>query len=131
MSAKEPISGPDVPLFELPFSAAIRANGFVFVSGQASTDSRSGDIIVDTFEGEMRRSFEHVRKILRGAGCDLQDIVQVRSYVGRRAYLAEYNRLYREIMPKPFPARTTLIDCLGDDLKYEVDVVALIPSELR
>ena len=107
----------------LPFSPAVRAGGFVFVSGQASVDD-AGKIVSDTFEGEVRRSFENLRRVLRAAGLDLRDVVQVRSYVARQEDLAEYNRIYAEFFKPPYPARTTLIGCLGTLLKFEVDAVA-------
>lgn len=119
----EVIRGPGVPISSLPFSSAIRAGGFVFVSGQASVDE-TGRIVRDSFAGEMRRSFANVAKVLSGAGLTFADVVQVRSYVARAEDLAEYNRIYAELFKEPYPARTTLIGCLGDLLAFEVDVVA-------
>ncbi len=117
------IDGPDVPKSHLPFSPAIEAAGFVFVSGQASVDG-TGKIVSETFEGEMRRSLENVRKILAAAGLGLKDVIRVTSYLGRQEDLAEYNRIYREYFHEPYPARSTLMGCLGTLLKFEVDVVA-------
>jgi 2-iminobutanoate/2-iminopropanoate deaminase len=97
----------------------------VFVSGQALVDA-SGKIVKDTFEGEMRRSMENLRAVLAGAGLDLRDVVQVRSYVGRQEDLAEYNRIYRDYFDEPFLARTALIGCLGTLLKFEIDAQALV-----
>src|SRR5688500_15944989 len=97
---KQPIIGAGVPASDLPFSPAVRAGGFVFVSGQASVDA-TGRIVVDTFEGEMRRSMENVRAVLAGAGLALTDVVQVRSYLGGKEYLGEYNRIYREYFIEP------------------------------
>jgi 2-iminobutanoate/2-iminopropanoate deaminase len=122
-TSPESSSGQAIPKSSLPFSPAIRAGEFLFVSGQASVDS-SGAIVQDSFEGEMRRSFANVVAILRAHGLSLGDVVQVRSYVGRQEDLAEYNRIYREIFAEPFPARSTLIGVLGTLLKFEVDVTA-------
>jgi 2-iminobutanoate/2-iminopropanoate deaminase len=119
----EVISGADVPSSHLPFSPGIRAGGFLFVSGQASVDS-TGKIVVDTFEGEFRRSMENARCILVAAGLTFADVVQVRSYVDNPTDLAEYNRLYREYFSTPFPARTTIVNCLGGALKFEIDLTA-------
>ncbi len=115
----------DIPRSHLPFSPAVRAGDFVFVSGQASVDD-TGKIVVDTFEGEMRRSFDNVRRILAAAGASLADVVQVRSYIGRDTDVAEYNRIYRDFFSEPFPARTTIVNCLGTALKFEVDVTAYV-----
>jgi 2-iminobutanoate/2-iminopropanoate deaminase len=107
----------------LPFSPAVCAGPFVFVSGQASVDS-AGEIVPDDFAGEMRRSLGNVIAILEAAGLGLRHVVQVRSYVGHQRDLAEYNQLFAELFTSPYPARTTLIGCLGTLLKFEVDVVA-------
>ena len=117
------VDGPDVPHSHLPFSPAIHAGPFVFVSGQASVDA-TGKIISDTFEGEMRRSLQNVQKVLAAAGLGFKDVVRVTSYLGRQDDLAEYNRVYREFFSEPYPARSTLMGCLGTLLKFEVDVVA-------
>jgi 2-iminobutanoate/2-iminopropanoate deaminase len=117
------IEGPGVPRSHLPFSAAVRAGSLVFVSGQASVDE-TGKIVSDTFEGEMRRSMENVRKVLAAAGLGFEHVVRVCSYLGRQDDLAEYNRIYREYFSEPFPARSTLMGCLGTLLKFEIDVVA-------
>lgn len=123
MTKKEIITGEGIPHSHLPFSPGLIVGDFVFVSGQASVDE-NGKIINESFAGECRRSFENVKKILVGAGLDFSDVVQVRNYVGKQEYLAEFNEIYKEYFSSPFPARTTLIGCLGDLLKFEVDVVA-------
>src|SRR5688500_16294758 len=124
----EPIRDPSIPTSHLPFTPALRAGGFLFVSGQASVDDK-GAIVSDTFAGEFRRSFDNVKRILAAAGLTLGDVVNVRSYVRDPADLAEYNKLYRELFNeaapgKPFPTRTTITNCLPEILKYEVEVVA-------
>lgn len=125
---KKVISGKDVPQSNLPFSPALQVGEWVFVSGQASVDE-AGNIVEDTFEGECRRSFENVKKVLAGAELTLDDVVQVRNYVGKPEYLTEFNRIYQEYFSPPYPARTTIMNCLGDVLKFEVEVIALKPSE--
>lgn len=122
------IHGEGVPLSHLPFSPAVKVGNFVFVSGQASVDD-TGQIVNDTFAGEMRRSFQNVIKVLAGAGLTLQNVCKVTSYVGRPEDLAEYNTVYKEYFQPPYPARTTLTGCLGDVLKFEVDVVAVFSEQ--
>jgi 2-iminobutanoate/2-iminopropanoate deaminase len=107
----------------LPYSPAVRVGDFTFVSGQASVDAQ-GKIVNDTFAGEMRRSIANVEAVLKAAGLGLRHIVQVRSYVAQQTDLTEYNRIYAELFSEPYPARTTLIGCLGALLKFEIDVVA-------
>lgn len=127
MKNVEIITGDGVPQSHLPFSPAIRAGDFVFISGQASVDDE-GKIVEDSFEGECRRSFQNLGKILRGAGLDYKDVVQVRNYVGRQEDLVSFNQIYREFFNAPFPARTTIMGCLGTLLKFEVEAVAYDPK---
>lgn len=114
----------DTPVSHLPFSPAVKVGDLIFVSGQASVDA-TGQIITDTFEGEFRRSIENLRKVLEGAGSDLRHVIQTRNYVRDAADVPRYNELYREYFSAPFPARTTITNCLPPALKYEVECVAV------
>lgn len=122
---REAIASGDVPLSHLPFSPAVRAGDFVFVSGQASVDD-TGAYIEEDFAGEMERSMRNVERILGAAGATMNDVVQVRAYLGDAQYREEYNAQYPRYFSAPLPARTTLSGGLGS-LKFEVDVQAYAP----
>jgi 2-iminobutanoate/2-iminopropanoate deaminase len=107
----------------LPYSPGVAVGQFLFVAGQASVDT-SGTIVSDTFDGEMRRTFKNLIAVLEADGLSLGDVVQVRGYVNNESDLDVYNRLYAEFFSPPYPARTTLVGCLGTRLKFEIDVVA-------
>jgi 2-iminobutanoate/2-iminopropanoate deaminase len=116
------ITGNQLPQTQLPFSHAIQAGDFVFISGQASVDEK-GAIVQGSFEDECHRSFENLGRVLQAVGLDFSDIVQVRNYVGKQEFLASFNSIYRHYFTEPYPARTTIVGCLGDLLKFEVDAV--------
>lgn len=115
---------PDTPVSHLPFSPAVVVGDLIFVSGQASVDD-TGKIVSDTFEGEFRRSLENVRRVLAAAGSDLAHVVQTRNYVRDAEDLPQFNTLYRQFFTAPFPARTTITNCLPPSLRYEIEVVAV------
>lgn len=115
---------PDTPVSHLPFSPSVCFGDLVFISGQASVDV-TGKIVSDTFEGEFRRSIENVRKVLEAAGSDLEHVIQTRNYVRDAEDVPLYNQLYREYFKAPFPARTTITNCLPPSLRYEIEVVAV------
>ena len=115
---------PNTPVSSLPFSPAVVFGDLIFVSGQASVDEK-GNIVSDTFEGEFRRSIENVRRVLEAAGSDLAHVVQTRNYVRDAEDLPLYNQLYREYFSAPFPARTTIMNCLPPALRYEIEAVAV------
>jgi 2-iminobutanoate/2-iminopropanoate deaminase len=68
---------------------------------------------------------DNLKKVLAAAGLDLSDVVQCRGYVKNHSDWAEYNNLYREYFKAPFPARTTLVNCLGN-IKFEIEVIAAV-----
>jgi 2-iminobutanoate/2-iminopropanoate deaminase len=112
----------------LPFTPVVQWSDLLFVSGQASTD-QDGQIVPDTFEGEFRRSMDNLRSLLRQQGSDLNHVLQVRAYVRDPANLPLYNRLYREYFAEPFPARTTLTNCLPETLHFEIECIAVTADE--
>lgn len=128
MAEKTVITGDKVPKSSLPFSPAIRSGCHLFISGQASTDL-NGNIITGTFEEECRRSFDNLGQVLEAAGLSFEDVVQVRNYVGNQEYLPEFNKIYKEYFKPPYPARTTIMNCLGTVLKFETEAIAKFPGK--
>jgi 2-iminobutanoate/2-iminopropanoate deaminase len=111
----------------LPFSPAIVAGEFVYVSGQASVDRQDGHIIEGSFEEEMRRSIENLAVILEAEGLTLDHVINVKCYLGSQEYRDEHNRIYPEYFTDPLPTRSTISGVLGTSLKYELDAVAYAP----
>src|SRR5437016_1695223 len=108
----------------LPFSPATRVGNLLFVSGQASTDAE-GKVVSDTFDNEFRRTMENLRRILQAADTDLDRVCQLRGYIKKASDFPRYNELYREYFKPPYPARTTLSNCLGGVL-VEIDCIAVV-----
>ena len=115
----------DTPRSSLPFSPATQVGNLLFVWGQASVDAQ-GKIISDTFENEMRRSLGNLRKVLEDCSSDLAHVVQTRNYVRDSEDLPAFNRIYCEFFKAPFPARTTIVNCLNEALRYEVECIAVV-----
>ena len=115
----------DTTVSHLPFSSATRVGNLIFVSGQASFDA-AGQIVPDTFEGEMRRAIENLAKVLRDAGSDLAHVAQTRNYVRDAEDVSAFNRIYVEYFQEPSPACTTITNCLPASLRYEIECVAVV-----
>ena len=113
------------PSSHLPFSPCTKVGSLIFVSGQASVDA-AGAIVSDTFEGEMRRSIHNLQMILEAAGSGLQHVVQTRNYVHDPVNLSVFNQVYRELFSAPYPARTTITQCLTEALKFEIECIAIV-----
>ena len=67
-----------------------------------------------------------MKKVLESADSDLKHVVQTRNYVRDPANVARYNELYREYFSAPYPARTTITNCLPAVLHYEVECIAVV-----
>jgi len=114
-----------MPRSHLPSFPAVRAGDLLFISGQASVDA-TGCLVPGTFEQQMRRSLEDLRAILLASGSDHTLVVQPRNCVREPGDLESFNRIYRDCFSAPYPARTTLTRCLGEELRYETDCIAVI-----
>ena len=107
------------------YSHAVRANGFVFVSGQlpiAPDGTRLGDA---PFEVQAAQVLENVRQVLLGCGCDVADLVQVRVYLDDLAHWPAFNTLYARWAGAARPARAVVPSgALHHGLKIEIEAVA-------
>lgn len=105
-----------------PYSQAIAAGGWIFVSGQRPVDPTTGTL-AEGITAQTHQVLTNVRTILQAVGADLNDVVKVSAYLRDIADFADYNEVYRQYFHPPYPARTTVgAQLRGIDV--EIDVVA-------
>lgn len=110
-----------------PFSQAVVANGFVFVTGQLpSGPGGLGDQPGD-FEEQVRRTLENLRSVLEEAGSGLEHVVKCNGYLTAPEQLSAYNRVYAEFFGEYRPARTTVCVSLWR-VALEIDCMAVQPG---
>lgn len=107
-----------------PYSHAVVANGFVFISGQGPVDPDTGTM-PDAFADQVRQTLRNVQTILEAAGTSLDNVVKVNAYVTDLTRFREFNEVYGEFFQQDPPARTTVGSSLLGFL-VEVDCVASI-----
>ena len=107
-----------------PYSHAVVANGFVFISGQGPVNPETG-VMPDAFADQVRQTFKNVQTILEAAGSSLDEVVKVNAYVTDLTRFAEFNDVYKEFFQDDPPARTTVGTALLGIL-VEVDCIAAI-----
>ena len=107
-----------------PYSHAVVANGFVFISGQGPVNSETG-AVPDAFADQVRQTLKNVQTILEAAGSSLDDVVKVNAYVTDLTRFSEFNDVYKEFFQDDPPARTTVATALLGIL-VEVDCIAAI-----
>lgn len=115
------------PQFPLPFSQALRAGDFVYVSGQVGVDPQTRTLVGDTVEEQTRQCVRNIEAILEAAGLTLDHVVKVNAHLTRLDNIPAYNTAYAECFRTPYPTRTTVVSGLGDFL-VEIDVIAYAPS---
>jgi 2-iminobutanoate/2-iminopropanoate deaminase len=115
------------PQFPLPFSHAIKAGDFVYVSGQVGVDPASNEVVGSTIEEQTRQCLRNLEIILQESGLTLDHVIKVNAYVRFTDDFAGYNKTYAEVFKAPYPARTTASVDLGGYL-VEIDVVAYAPT---
>lgn len=99
-----------------PYSHAVVANGFVFVSGQIAVRPGGGptEIVGTTMQEQTRQAMRNVKAILEAAGSSLDRVVKVTVLLARPDLFKEMNEVYAEFFPGPKPARA--IARLGVDI---------------
>jgi 2-iminobutanoate/2-iminopropanoate deaminase len=107
-----------------PYSHAVIANGFVYLSGQGPVDPDTGTM-PDSFADQVRQTLKNVQTILEAAGSSLEDVVKVNAYVTDLTRFAEFNEVYKEFFRNDPPARTTVAAALLGIL-VEVDCIATV-----
>jgi len=108
-----------------PFSAAVRAGGFLFLSGQVGVDPRTDELVDGDAAAQAEQVLTNVEAVLQASGKSLADVVRVGVFLTDMADYAAVNAVYRRRFPEPFPARTAVcVAALPLNAKVEIDLIA-------
>jgi 2-iminobutanoate/2-iminopropanoate deaminase len=111
-----------------PYSQAVRANGFVFVSGQIPIVPETGEIVGGGFSEQARQSLENLRQILVASGSDLDKVVAVDVFITDITQFAAFNKVYEEFFSTHKPARAVVeVNGLPKGVMVEVKCTAVWP----
>ena len=123
---REVIATNDAPKAIGPYSQAIRANGFVFVSGQIPFDPATQQIIEGDVAAQTERVLQNLAAILKAAGSSLAQVVKTSVFLKSMSDFAAMNEVYARYFPAEPPARATVAAAgLPRDVLVEIDVIAL------
>ncbi len=118
----------DAPAPIGPYSQAVKAGGFLFISGQLGVDPASGEL-VSGVEAQTRRSLENIRCILAAAGLTTADVVRTGIFLRELDVFRQVNEIYAEFFLGDCPARTTVeVSWLPKDGEIEIEAVAVCPD---
>ena len=120
------ISTPTAPAAIGPYSQAIRANGFVFCSGQIPIDPATGQVIVGDAREQTARVMENLRAVLEAAGSSFAKVVKTTIFLKSLGDFGIVNEVYGKCFATDPPARATVeVSRLPRDVLVEIEVVAL------
>jgi 2-iminobutanoate/2-iminopropanoate deaminase len=111
-----------------PYSQAVRAGAFLFVSGQIPLTPITGQLVAGDVRAQARRALENLRGILQSQGVSLQDVVKTTVFLTDINQFAAINEVYAEYFNDAPPARTTVeVSRLPKDALVEIDAIAVMP----
>ena len=123
---RDVISTNDGPRAIGPYSQAIRANGFVFVSGQVAIDPASQQVISGDVAAQTDRVLKNLSGILTAAGSGLEKVVRSTVFLKNMNDFGAMNEVYGKYFSSAPPARSTVeVARLPKDVLVEIDVIAL------
>jgi 2-iminobutanoate/2-iminopropanoate deaminase len=123
---REVIATNDGPKAIGPYSQAIRANGFVFVSGQVAIDPATQQVISGDVAAQTERVLRNLAGILKAAGSELGKVVRSTVFLKNMGDFAAMNEVYGRYFSTAPPARSTVeVARLPKDVLVEIDVIAL------
>ncbi len=109
-----------------PYSQAIRANGFVFASGQIALDPKTQQLVSGGIAEQTVRVMENLKAILEASGSSLTHVVRATVFLADMNEFAAMNEVYGSYFSSQPPARSTVqVSRLPRDVRVEIDVIAL------
>jgi len=123
---REVISTNEGPKAIGPYSQAIKANGFIFISGQVAIDPANQQVISGDVSAQTDRVLKNLSGILNAAGSSLEKVVRSTVFLKNMGDFAAMNEVYGKYFTSAPPARSTVeVARLPKDVLVEIDVIAL------
>jgi endoribonuclease L-PSP len=107
-----------------PYSQAVIAGSFVFVSGQIPIDPTTGEMVPGGIKEQTKRVLENIKAVLEAAGCTLDDVVYAIVFLRDLSLFGEFNEVYSSYFAKVKPARVTVQAEIPRGALVEISVVA-------
>jgi 2-iminobutanoate/2-iminopropanoate deaminase len=110
-----------------PYSQAIQAGDFLFLSGQIPLDPKTGELVKGDIRNQTRQVLENIRGVLESQGTGMKDVVKVTIFLKDIGNFNQVNEVYATYFPSAPPARSTVeVAKLPRDADIEIEMIALI-----
>ena len=111
-----------------PYSHAIRAGDFLFISGQPGLDPTTAALVGSTFESQARQALANLVHVLRAAGSGPENVVRTTVWLTDTAHFQMLNKLYAEVFVSDPPTRSTPTVQLPRGILISIDAIAIAPT---
>ncbi len=123
---RETVSTKNAPAAIGPYSQAVRANGWLFLSGQVALDPASGQLVAGDVRAQTERAIKNLEAVLAAAGSSLAQVVKTTVYLADMNDFSAMNEVYGRFFSHHPPARATVQAArLPKDARVEIEVIAL------
>lgn len=127
MSGHRAVASPDAPAAIGPYSPAVQAGRFLFLSGQIPIDPSTGTLVPGDITAQTERVMANMAALLTAAGGSCADVVRTTVYLVDLQDFAAMNAVYARFFGDPAPARSTVqVARLPRDARVEIDAIALL-----
>lgn len=123
---REVVATTEAPKAIGPYSQAIKANGFIFISGQVAIDPPTQQVITGDVAAQTDRVLKNLSAILKASGSSLEKVVRSTVFLKNMGDFTAMNEVYGKYFSAAPPARSTVeVARLPKDVLVEIDVIAL------
>ena len=123
----EPVASDRGPKAIGPYSQAVKANGFVFLSGQIALDPETQQLVEGDVAQQTERVLENLKGVVEAAGSSLQNVVKTTVFLKDMNDFAAMNEVYGRYFHASPPARSTVqVSRLPRDVRVEIDLIAVL-----
>lgn len=121
----KPVNSLEAPAAIGPYSQAVEAGGFVFLSGQVPIDPKTGDLVQGDIAAQTERVLDNLKAVLEAAGCSFSDVVKTTIYLADLGDFQAVNATYAKRFTAAPPARATVqVSALPKGARVEIDAIA-------
>ena len=123
--SKKTITTPDAPKPIVPYSQAVYANGFLFISGQIAIDPVTGKLDSTDFASQTKKVMENLKAIFKASDMNFNNVIKTTIYITDMSKFAAINNIYSQYFKDNFPARETVqVNKLPKNASLEISMVA-------
>jgi len=124
---KEIINTTSAPSPIGPYSQAVKAGNFLFVSGQVAINPENGELNISNIEDETHQVMRNLKAVLLEAGLTFDHVVKATIFLSDMGTFAQVNEIYGQYFTADFPARETVqVSVLPKNVNVEISVIAII-----